>query len=252
MSFEVAPEAYDQFMGRYSGPLAVEFADWLDVTRGQRALDVGSGPGALTAVLADRLGPASVVAADPSAPFVDAIRERLPGVTAITAAAETLPFEDASFDAVVAQLVVHFLRDPLAGITELRRVTRPGGTIAVNVWDFAGGRSPLSGFLRVLKQVDPGADDETDRFGARSGQLGALLREAGCRRVEESELSVTVSSPTFEDWWQPYTLGVGPAGSQLAALDPDARNEVRKRCGELLGDGPIRTSATAWVARGLR
>ena len=106
MSFEVAPEAYDRFMGRYSGPLAVEFANWLEVTPGQRALDVGSGPGALTAVLADRLGPASVVAVDPSAPFVAAIRERLPGVTALSASAESLPFADETFDLVVAQLVM--------------------------------------------------------------------------------------------------------------------------------------------------
>jgi SAM-dependent methyltransferase len=252
MSFEVAPEAYDRFMGRYSGPLAVEFADWLGITPGQQALDVGSGPGALTAVLADRLGPASVVAVDPSAPFVDAIRERLPGVTALSASAESLPFEDETFDLVAAQLVVQFMSDPLAGITELRRVARPGGIVAVNVWDFGGGRSPLSGFLRVLKGLEPDTDDETDRTGSRRGQLSALLRAAGCRDVEESELSVTVTSPTFEDWWQPYTLGVGPAGSQLAALEPDRRLEVRARCRELLGEGPIGTAATAWAAKGVR
>jgi SAM-dependent methyltransferase len=252
MSFEVAPEAYDRFMGRYSGPLAIEFADWLTATPGQRALDVGSGPGALTAVLADRLGPASVVAVDPSAPFVAAIRERLPGVTALSASAESLPFDDETFDLVAAQLVVQFMGDPLAGITELRRVARPGGIVAVNVWDFGGGRSPQSGFLRALKGLEPDTDDETDRTGSRRGQLGALLRAAGCRNVEESELSVTVTSPTFEEWWQPYTLGVGPAGSQLAALDQARRLEVRARCHELFGEGPIRTAATAWAAKGVR
>ncbi len=252
MSFHVAPTAYDRFMGRYSRPLAVEFADWLGVGPGQRALDVGSGPGALTEVLADRLGAASVVAVDPSEPFVGAIRDRLPGVTAIQASAEHLPFDDESFDIVAAQLVVHFMTDPLAGVTELRRVTRTGGVVALNVWDFEGARSPLSAFLSVLKGLQPGADDETDRTGARRGQLGALLRDAGCRHVEESELSVVVTSPTFEDWWEPYTLGVGPAGSQLAALDAERQREMRTRCRELLGNGPIDTPATAWVARGVR
>jgi len=252
MSFQVAPTAYDRFMGRYSRPLAVEFADWLGVRAGQRALDVGSGPGALTEVLTDRLGSASVVAVDPSEPFVAAIRERLPGVTAIQASAEQLPLADESFDIVAAQLVVQFMTDPLAGVSELRRVTRPGGVVALNVWDFEGARSPLSAFLRVLKKLEPATDDETDRTGARRGQLGVLLRDAGCRDVDESELSVTVTSPTFQDWWEPYTLGVGPAGSQLAALSPDRRLEVRERCREALGDGPIHTLATAWVARGVR
>jgi trans-aconitate methyltransferase len=252
MSFQVAPTAYDRFMGRYSRPLAVEFADWLGVTAGQRALDVGSGPGALTEVLADRLGSASVVAVDPSELFVAAIRERLPGVTAIHAAAEQLPLADESFDIVAAQLVVQFMTDPLAGVSELRRVTRPGGVVALNVWDFEGARSPLSAFLRALKGLEPATDDESDRTGARRGQLGVLLRDAGCRDVDESELSVTVTSPTFQDWWEPYTLGVGPAGSQLAALSPDRRLEVRERCRAALGDGPIHTSATAWVARGVR
>lgn len=251
MSFQVAPTAYDRFRGRYSRPLAIEFADWLGVSAGQRALDVGSGPGALTEVLADRLGPASVVAVDPSGPFVAAIRERLPGVTAIQASAEQLPLADEEFDVVAAQLVVQFMTDPLAGVTELRRVTRAGGVVALNVWDFQGARSPLSAFLRVLKALEPTADDESDRTGARRGQLGALLREAGCRDVEESELSVTVTSPTFEDWWEPYTLGVGPAGSQLAALAPEQRREMRERCREALGEGPIHTPATAWVARGV-
>src|SRR5918993_5977641 len=98
MSFQVAAEAYDRFMGRFSQPLALEFADWLDVRPGMRALDVGCGTGALTTVLADRLGPASVVAADPSEPFVAAIRERLPGVTVLQAAAEDLPLPAQGFD----------------------------------------------------------------------------------------------------------------------------------------------------------
>lgn len=252
MSFNVAATAYDRFMGRFSRPLAIEFADWLGMSAGQRALDVGCGPGALTEALAVRLGATSVVAVDPSEPFLAATRERLPGVMVLEASAEQLPFDDQVFDLSVAQLVVHFMRDPLAGATEMRRVTRSGGVIALNVWDFQGGRAPQSAFLGVLTSVAPGADDEVARTGTAQGELVALLENAGCRDVEESELAVTVVSPTFDDWWEPYTLGVGPAGAQLVALDSLTQHVVQDRCRELLGDGPIQTSSTAWAAKGVR
>ncbi|SFS17688.1 Ubiquinone/menaquinone biosynthesis C-methylase UbiE [Microbacterium sp. cf046] len=252
MSFNVAATAYDRFMGRFSGPLSVGFADWLDVRGGSTALDVGSGPGALTEVLADRLGAASVIAVDPSEPFVAAIRVRLPEVVVFQASAEELPFGDQSFDLAVAQLVVHFMSDPQRGVGELRRVTRTGGVVAVSVWDFEGRRAPQSTFLGALLSVVPDADDEVGRAGAHRGELVSLLEKAGCRDVEETEISVTVTSATFEEWWEPYTLGVGPAGAQLVALDAERQELVRQRCLELLGTGPIGTTATAWAARGIR
>ena len=252
MSFHVAATAYDRFMGRFSRPLAVAFADWLGLQRGWSALDVGSGPGALTEVLATRLGAASVIAVEPSEPFVAAIRERLPEVTVSRASAEDLPFADETFDLAVAQLVVHFMTDPTAGAAELRRVTRSGGTVALNVWDFEGRRAPQSTFLGALKSVVGDADDEVGRVGARRGDLAGLLRDAGCRDIEQAELAVTVTSPTFEDWWEPYTLGVGPAGAQLIALDPERRRLVHDRCRALLGSGPVHTTATAWAAKGSR
>lgn len=251
MSFNVAATAYDRFMGRFSQPLGVLFADWVGVHAGDAALDVGCGPGALTEVLAARLGAASVTAVDPSEPFLDALRERLPGVTVHRAAAEDLPFADAGFDLALAQLVVHFLSDPPAGIARLCRVTRPGGTVAVSVWDFENARAPQSAFFRAFRSVVPEVEDETARAGGRRGELAALLEGAGCRRVEQTELAVTVTSPTFEDWWEPYLLGVGPAGAQLAALDAGRREQVRERCLELQGPGPIRTTATAWAAKGI-
>src|SRR4051812_9629572 len=127
MSFAVAPDAYDRFMGRYSVPLAPKLADFASVAAGQRALDVGCGPGALTAELVSRLGAAAVSAVDPSEPFVAAARERHSGVSVQRAAAEELPFEDEAFDAALAQLVVHFMTDPVAGLRELARVTRVDG-----------------------------------------------------------------------------------------------------------------------------
>jgi ubiquinone/menaquinone biosynthesis C-methylase UbiE len=252
MSFNVAATSYDRFMGRFSRPLSIEFADWLDLRAGQLALDVGCGPGALTEVLADRLGATSVSAVDPSEPFVAAARERLPGVTVTQASAESLPFEDATFDRTLAQLVVHFMSDPATGVGELRRVTRAGGVVAVNVWDFEGGRAPQSTFFRALLAVMPDADDEVARAGARRGELAALLEQAGCRDIEEAELEVTVTSPTFEEWWQPYTLGVGPAGAQFELLDGERQRAMQERCRELLGDGPILSTATAWAAKGGR
>ncbi|MET0829127.1 MAG: class I SAM-dependent methyltransferase [Microbacterium sp.] len=252
MSFNVAATAYDRFMGRFSRPLSVEFADWLGVSAGTTALDVGCGPGALTEVLADRLGAASVIAVDPSEPFIAAIRERLPDVVVVQASAEDLPFADQTFDLTVAQLVVHFMPDPLVGVSELRRVTRAGGVVAVSVWDFQTRRAPQSTFLGALVSVVPDADVEVGRAGARRGELASLLVGAGCRDIEEAELAVTVTSPTFEEWWEPYTLGVGPAGAQLVALDADLQHLVKERCRELLGDGPIATTATAWAAKGVR
>ena len=112
MSFAVAADAYDRFMGRYSVPLAPAFADFAGVVAGQRVIDVGCGPGALTAHLVQLLGATGVTAVDPSESFVDATRDRHPGVTVEQAAAEDLPFPDGAFHAALAQLVVHFMRIP--------------------------------------------------------------------------------------------------------------------------------------------
>ena len=144
MNFDAAAESYDAFMGRYSSRLSPLFADFAGVAPGQRVLDVGCGPGALTAELVRRVGASAVAAADPMAHFVAAARQRNPGVEVVQASAESLPFPDSGFDATLAQLVVHFMTDPLAGISEMARVTRAGGVVAACVWDYAGDRSPLS------------------------------------------------------------------------------------------------------------
>ncbi|MEP7225039.1 MAG: class I SAM-dependent methyltransferase, partial [Actinomycetota bacterium] len=143
MSFTVAADAYDRFMGRYSVLLAPQLAALADVVVGQRVLDVGCGPGALTTELVRRLRPAAVTAVDPSEPFVAAARERHPGVRVERASAEHLPFADQAFDAALAQLVVHFMADPVAGLREMARVTRKHGVVAACVWDHAGGQGPL-------------------------------------------------------------------------------------------------------------
>ena len=250
MSFDVTPAAYMRFMGRYSEPLAARFADLAGVRRGQRVLDVGCGPGALTAELVTRAGAESVSAVEPSASFAAAVRERLPGVDVRQAAAERLPFPDAAFDAALAQLVVHFMADPVAGLREMGRVARPGGVVAACVWDHAGGRGPLSGFWQAVLELDPEAEDESGLAGARDGHLAELFAQAGLGGIQPGTLTVRVHYANFGEWWDPFTLGVGPAGSYVTSLPPDRREALRGRCRGLLGPGPIEISATAWAATG--
>ena len=251
MTFNVAAEAYDRFMGRYSSLLSGQLADLADVRRGQRALDVGCGPGALTTELVTRLGPDSVAAVDPSEPFVAAARERHPGVDVQLASAEDLPHADGTFDAALAQLVVHFMSDPVAGITEMARVTRLDGVLAACVWDFGGGTDPLSAFWQAAGELDPDVKDESHLPGAREGHLAELFTASGLREVRETALTVDLEHPTFDAWWEPFTLGVGPAGKYAAGLEPALQAEVRERCRALLGPAPFVVSARAWAARGL-
>jgi SAM-dependent methyltransferase len=249
MSFDVAAESYGRFMGRFSEPLSDSFVEVAGLQRGQRALDVGCGPGALTARLVDRLGPESVAGVDPSTPFVQAARARFPDVDVRQAAAESLPFDDRSFDAALAQLVVHFMEDPVAGLRDMARVTVPGGVVAACVWDHGGNRGPLSTFWSVVEEIDPGATTEADLAGAREGHLVELAGAAGLSGAEESLLSVTVAYAGFEEWWEPYTLGVGPAGSYLATVDGDVWDEIHDGCLRALPEGSFEVVARAWCVR---
>lgn len=247
MVFNVGGDAYNRFIGRYSEPLAPRFADLAGVHAGQRALDVGCGPGALTTELVRRLGDGAVTAADPSRSFTAAVAQRLPGVAVLLAAAERLPFGDGAFDVTLAQLVVHFMADPVAGLAEMGRVTRPGGVVAACVWDHAGEGGPLTPFWRAVRELDPAARDESGLAGSRSGQLVELCRRAGLGAASPASISATVTHATFGDWWEPFTLGVGPAGAYVASLAADRRELLRSRCRELLGPGPFRIRAAAWA-----
>jgi SAM-dependent methyltransferase len=249
MSFQVTAEAYSRFMGRFSEPLAARFAELARLQPGQRALDVGCGPGALTDQLVERLDLNSVSAIDPSEPFVAALRERRPGLDVRRAGAEHLPFADDIFDASLAQLVVHFMADPVAGLGEMRRVTRPGGTVAACVWDHAGSGGPLSTFWQAVHDTDPSATGEAELAGTREGHLAELFAAAGLREIESVTLTVQVGFASLADWWDPFTLGVGPAGAYVATLDEEHRSVLLARCADLLPPAPFRVSATAWAAR---
>ncbi len=254
MGFAVSAESYDRFMGRFSMPLAAVFADFAGIGAsgtGSAVLDVGCGPGALTGELLAR--GATPTAIDPSPSFVAAARQRHPGVDVREAAAESLPFDDGAFDAALAQLVVHFMHDPVQGIREMARVTRPGGTVAACVWDHATG--PLGTFWAAVASLHtaPGEPpSEAPRTGSHRGDLTRVLANAGISDPREEPIAVTVAFADVASWWAPFELGVGPAGDHVAGLDAAARERLRERCGELLPEPPFEVRAVAWAARGER
>ena len=250
-SFAVPAEAYDRFMGVHSRQLAPQLADLARLSPGDRALDVGCGPGSLTTELVARLGARSVAAVDPSESFVAAARARHPGVDVRRASAEALPFSDREFDAALAQLVVHFMTDPVAGLREMARVTRGGRTVAACVWDHAGERTPVSSFFRAARDLGLGVRDESALAGAREGHLVELFKASGLRDVEHTVLVARVEYSSFEDWWKPFSFGVGPAGAAYVALSPDQRALLRERCEALLAPAPFEMASFAWAARGV-
>jgi ubiquinone/menaquinone biosynthesis C-methylase UbiE len=252
MSFEVSGDAYDRFMGRYSRELAPVFADFAGVESGQRVLDVGCGSGVLTEELAHRLGADHVGGADPS-PLLQACAQRVPGADLKQASAESLPWPDDSFDAALAQLVVHFMDDPAAGAAEMQRVTRPEGVVAACTWDFGGGgMAMLALFWQSVRAFDPGADAETSPFGERE-RLEALWRDGGLADVEADGLEVSTRYEDFDELWGSFLLGVGPAGQHAVALSPERQAAVREEYFRRLGEpsGSFTLEARAWAVRGL-
>lgn len=248
-SFSATGESYDKFMGRYSKPLAELFADAAGVQPGQTALDVGCGPGALTGVLAARLGNGSVAACDPSPAFAEACRSRYVGVDVRSGRAEDLPFEPSRFDKVLAQLVMHFVSDPGAAIAEFVRVARPGGTIAACVWDFDHGMEMLRRFWDAALAIDPAAPDEarTMKFG-REGELVGLFETAGLRHPTETTLGVVSAYGDFDELWSGLCAGIGPAGAYCLSLPDPMRKRLRSRLFDDL-DRPTGTFSMTAVAR---
>jgi ubiquinone/menaquinone biosynthesis C-methylase UbiE len=250
-TFSAPAEGYDRLMGRYLPTLAPAFADAAGIGGGMRLLDVGCGPGGLTGELARRVGAAQVAAIDPSPPFVQACRERNPGVDVREGVAEDLPFPGATFDATLASLVVGFMSDPVRGLGEMARVTKPGGTVAACYWDRE--RMPALGiFWAAAASVDPAVTGEVQRPGAAPGELAALLREAGLQQVQQDVIFARAEYTGFDDWWSAYTLGVGPAGLYYRSLDATQRESVRAECQQLLGRpiGRFTLEAACWFAAG--
>ena len=256
-TFHTPADAYDRPIGRDSPELARALIAAAGVRPGERALDVGCGPGALTAELVALLGSEHVAAVDSSEPYADACRRRLPGVRVAVGSAESLPFGDASFDRALAQLVVNFIPDPPAGVREMARVTRPGGTVAAAVWDYAGEMTLLRRFWDAAVALDSSAaerDEGRSMPYCTPGELEALWSGAGLADVAVEAVSVTAAYDGLDDLWEPLEHGVGPSGAYATALPAGRRaalkEELRRRLD--VDAGPFRLSARAWIATGRR
>lgn len=249
-----AVDAYDRHVGRYSPKLARKLIEFAGVKPTDKVLDVGCGPGALTSELVRLLGIDHVAAVDPSPAFLEACRQRHPGISAEVASAESLLFGDGEFDICLAQLVVNFMSDPIAGVGEMRRVTRIGGTVGAAVWDYGSGMTLLRTFWDSAAAVNPsgGQRDERNMRMATPAELGDLWAAIGLEQVEVSEAVVSASYEGFEDLWQPLALGVGPAGAYAVSLEPDLREMLKQdlRARLAVGESPFELTARAWVVVG--
>jgi SAM-dependent methyltransferase len=238
--------------------LAARLLRAVGVRPGQRALDVGCGPGALTGALAAALGAGRVAAVDPSTPFVQACRRRVPGADVRQGVAESLPFEDGVFDLVLSQLVLNFMTDAVRGVREMARVAAPGAVVASAVWDYADGMTLLRRFWDAALRVDPdGAPDHDEGrvMGYCSpAELEGLWSEAGLSEVTSGELQTSARYESFDSLWAPLEVGVGPSGAYAASLDDSRRTAVRDELRTMLGDpaSPFTLNARAWYVRGTK
>ena len=243
--------AYARHVGRYGAALSAAHAGAAGLRPGDRALDVGCGPGALLGELARRLGAEQVTGVEPWEPFRALARAAVPGADVRSGGAERLPFPDGAFDVAMSQLVVNFMADPEAGVTEMARVARR--TVTSCTWDYAGGMTMLRAFWDAALELDPVAPDEgrTMRFCAPA-ELADLWERAGLREVETTELVVEADYTDFDDLWDPFTAGLAPSGAYCAALDDEARAALREACFGRLGSpaGAFTLSARAWLVRG--
>ena len=251
MQFAAPAEHYDRFMGRYTPSLAVALADAARVTAGMRVVDVGCGPGGLAAELAARTGASNVAAIDPAAQFAEACAERNPGADVRVGVAEELPWRDGRFDAALSSLVIGFMADPDRGVREMARVTRPGGAVAVCMWDIAtGGMTMLRIFWEAARDVNPAAVGERRMAGTMEGDIRQRFERAGLEDVVAGALTASADYTGFDDFWEPLTLAVGPAGQYLHSLTDEHRAEVREGCRARLPEGAFSLDARAWYARG--
>lgn len=250
--------AYEAYMGRWSRPVARAFVDWLAVDVRVHWLDVGCGTGALTAAICELGKPASVVACDPSGPFLEAASSTLTDkrVSFELGTGEHLPDREGGFDAIVSGLVLNFLRDPERALTAMRRRTSPRGFVAAYVWDYAGGVQFLQYFWDAAVALDPRAVelDERNRFSFCNGErLVESFRAAGLGDVQVKRLSLVTPFASFEDYWQPFLGRTGAAPSYVASLDALQRDRLRDSVRERLqpdADGRITLDASAWAVRG--
>ena len=255
VTFRTTREAYDRHIGRYGAELARGLIELAEIAPGARVLDVGCGTGLLTDALAAVVGSPNVAAVDPSEPFAESCLARVAGADVRVGRAEDLPFHDASFDAVLSQLVVNFLTDPAAGVTEMRRVTRPGGVVAGCVWDYAGEMTLLRAFWDAVRTVDPASarlDEGVTMPHCGRDDLARLWAAAGLRDIRPAVLMPSVRYSDFDDVWQPFLAGVAPSGAYTVELNDARRTALRDEFFRRLGSptGPVTLTARAWAVVG--
>ncbi|MGY1603159.1 class I SAM-dependent methyltransferase [Geodermatophilus sp. SYSU D00815] len=251
-------QRYEAYVGRWSRPVARRFLEQLSAPPGRRWLDVGCGTGALTGEVLAAAAPASVVGVDPSADFVAHAAAQLtdPRATFRVGVAQELPLPDGAADVVVSGLVLNFVPDPAAALTEMRRVTRPGGLVAAYVWDYAGGMQLMRHFWDAAAALDPAVRDldEGLRFAlCRPGPLRGLFEGAGLSGVEVEGIVVPTTFRDFDDYWTPFLGGTGPAPAYAVSLgeaDRAALRELLRRRLPVAADGGVHLTARAWAVRG--
>jgi SAM-dependent methyltransferase len=249
-------DPYERYIGRWSRRVAPLFLSWLDIPANRRWLDVGCGTGALCAAIADRCSPASVVGVEPSEGLLAKAREHLANQAELRQGhATAVPLVDASVDVVVSGLVLNFVPDPCAALREMARVTATGGTIAAYVWDYADRMELIRHFWDAAAELDPHAAGlhEGVRFPlCRPGALADLFTGATLTGVDDTFIDIPTSFVNFDDYWQPFLGGQGPAPAYAMALTEVARASLRERLLERLpiaADGSIALTARAWAVR---
>jgi len=247
---------YDQYIGRWSRLVAPRFLSWLSIPAGRRWLDVGCGTGALCAAIVDHCSARSVAGVEPSEGFLETAKENLADRAALhLGSATTIPLGDASVDVVVSGLVLNFVPDPRAALAEMVRVTATGGTIAAYVWDYAGKMELLRIFWDAAVELDSEAGnlDEGVRFPlCRPEALAELFASGGLEGIDVEPIDIPTPFANFEDYWQPFLGGQGPAPAYAMSLDDTARACLRDRIRERIptkANGTISLTARAWAAR---
>jgi SAM-dependent methyltransferase len=251
-------KAYDRFMGRWSRRLAPLFIEFADISNDARVLDVGCGTGALTMAIANRKMASKVVGLDLSKQYIEYARSHNPlnRVRFEVGDAQSLGFPDGSFDSAVSLLVFNFISEPNRAITELKRVTAPGGRISAAVWDYGEGMQMLRVFWDAAIALKPEAEakDEKNFPLCRSGALKQLWVDAGLARIDERPLEMRMDFASFDDYWEPFTFGQGPAGAYVSSLDSTERtrlrNELKKRLHIARNTDSVSLLARAWAVRG--
>lgn len=251
-------DAYEPYVGRWSRLVARDFIGWLGLPPERDWLDVGCGTGALSQTILERAAPRRLTGVDPSEGFLSHARQRVADTRAEfrVGDAAALPVPDAAFDAAVSGLVLNFVADPSKAISEMRRATRAGGTVAAYVWDYAGEMQMMRRFWDAAVALDPSASvlDEGPRFPiCRPEPLSDLFGRAGQRKVESRAIDVPTVFRDFDDYWSPFLGGQGPAPGYCMALSEERRSALRERLRDSLpvaADGSIHLTARAWAVRG--